>query len=921
MQALRIVAIAVVATMTFAADEVMMIDSFDYPDVEAARKLWKPREAHPPVEVAAEAKTDGGVRIPCPFAAMDTDRTYADRDVALDLSGISEISLDVLLSDPRAVRSLSLYFRSGAGWYGKSFSLKQGWNSLAATKASFHTEDQPTGWHAVEGIRLSPWRGEAVDAICTVDNLRARSHTILVVTGDAAVAQGSSEAKSVQQFAEAAVGMLQETGLSVGSVSDADAERGALKKAKIAILAYNPVVTDATAEALKQFVERGGKLVAFYSLRGPLAELLGIRQTGWVKQERPGHFAEIRFDASDVQGLPASVRQRSWNITVAEPAAKGARVMGRWFDDEGRDVAQPAVLMSDTGVFMAHVLLGGDLAVKRQMLLSWLGHYEPGLWAEAVSTAIAKAGATGPMETLGDLAAFVNEKASQYPKGAAAIAALRQAQDLLEQARKLGAQGEHINAMETARQASDAAGRAYRLCHAPRTCEFRAVWNHSGTGAFNDWEKSMKNLADGGFNAVVPNMWWAGRAHYKSEYLPLSKTCQQHGDQIVACLAAAKKHGIEVHPWKVNWNLSGAPKEFVEKMRSEGRTQVNPTGKPMDWLCPSHPLNYELELKTMAEVAEKYDVDGVHFDYIRYPGRQGCYCAGCRERFEKVQGRRVENWPADVVNGKLADAYTDFRCAQITRLVKATSEQVHRLKPYCKISAAVFGSYPACRMSVAQDWVKWVKEDYLDFVCPMDYIKADHAFAQRVSIQMRQIAGRIPFYPGIGVTLRYTKTCEEGISQIELAREAGADGFIIFNYSDSLAEQCVPGLGEAILSEPAIHPHNAPRVEFKLPTKQVEETHFLIAEGLALRAQAIVRDLGRHRKPATGIQAQLRLEAVDGRVLEVYDAVNKPGASVAATVARRDGDLRLALAGTLVFEDGASRPFVSRSLPFRFAAD
>ena len=82
-----------------------------------------------------------------------------------------------------------------------------------------------------------------------------------------------------------------------------------------------------------------------------------------------------------------------------------------------------------------------------------------------------------------------------------------------------------------------------------------------------------------------------------------------------------------------------------------------------------------------------------------------------------------------------------------------------------------------------------------------------------------------------------------------------------------------------------------------------------------------MRDLGRYRKPATGIRAQLRLEAIDGRVLEVYDAVNEPGRTVAATIARRDGNLRLALAGTLVFEDGSKSPFVSRSFPFRFAAN
>ena len=29
----------------------------------------------------------------------------------------------------------------------------------------------------------------------------------------------------------------------------------------------------------------------------------------------------------------------------------------------------------------------------------------------------------------------------------------------------------------------------------------------------------------------------------------------------------ARKHGLQVHVWKVNWNLSTAPREFVEKIR------------------------------------------------------------------------------------------------------------------------------------------------------------------------------------------------------------------------------------------------------------------------------------------------------------------------------------------------------------------
>jgi hypothetical protein len=63
-------------------------------------------------------------------------------------------------------------------------------------------------------------------------------------------------------------------------------------------------------------------------------------------------------------------------------------------------------------------------------------------------------------------------------------------------------------------------------------------------------------------------------------------------------------------------------------------------GKPQDaWLCPSHPANQALELNALVEIARNYDVAGLHLDYIRYPGKDYCFCAGCRQRFEASLGK------------------------------------------------------------------------------------------------------------------------------------------------------------------------------------------------------------------------------------------------------------------------------------------
>jgi uncharacterized lipoprotein YddW (UPF0748 family) len=322
-----------------------------------------------------------------------------------------------------------------------------------------------------------------------------------------------------------------------------------------------------------------------------------------------------------------------------------------------------------------------------------------------------------------------------------------------------------------------------------KSSEVRAVWNHSGTGAYpGDWERSAKLLAENGFNAVLPNMLWGGSAHYASDILPRSETFKKYGDQIEQCCAAAKKHGLEVHVWKVNFNLANAPKAFTETLRREGRTQINFEGKPLDWLCPSHAENQKLELDSMLEVVKKYPVAGLHFDYIRYPDASSCYCTGCRERFEKESGKKVENWPKDCHSAARKEEYNDWRCKQITALVAAVHDEAKKIRPEIKISAAVFGAYPDCRKSVAQDWPEWVKAGYLDFICPMNYTDNDEYFQSLVKNQLKLVDKKIPVYPGIGATAtKLNLTADRVQGQIRTARELGAGGFSIFNFDQKMA--------------------------------------------------------------------------------------------------------------------------------------
>lgn len=333
--------------------------------------------------------------------------------------------------------------------------------------------------------------------------------------------------------------------------------------------------------------------------------------------------------------------------------------------------------------------------------------------------------------------------------------------------------------------------------HATPQREGRGFWNHSGTGAYpGDWQRTAKELGEAGFTMILPNMCWGGVAHYPSDVLPRSATHERLGDQIDQCVKAAHRHGLEVHVWKVAWNLGhAAPKEFVERMRRENRTQVSSSGKTRDWLCPSHPDNFKLELAAMVEIARKYPVDGLHFDYIRYPGSDWCFCEGCRRRFEVDSGRPVADWPNDCRRGDRRDEYNEWRCQRITRLVEAVGRGAKCARPGLKISAAVFGSYPDCKRSIAQDWVAWAKNGLVDFLCPMNYTNDDKVFHRLVEKQVGLVEGRVRLFPGIGATSSHsTLSADRVLGQIRIARSLGADGFTIFNLSPETAAAIVPAL-------------------------------------------------------------------------------------------------------------------------------
>lgn len=775
------------------------------PCVRVTQASWQPMTGTDTVTVALIAGRPA-VRLPCPFTGPACERSSWDIPVALDLSNTSGLRFDMFCRDTTPVGHFTLYLHSGQGWYRADFfpEITNAWCSITIDKASTGYEGKPAGWEKIDKLRFSAWRSKNMDAEFFLGDLFPAEEPggrplVAILRPDSTMQRGTEGTKAVQQFAESMAKELKAVGVNCSILGDGELSEKALAPFQLVVLPYNPGMTDGVAEEISRFAKRGGKLLAFYSVSPKLYPVLGIQGGPHVKEPKPGTFAQIHFLPKALTGAPENVGQKSWNITAFTPAPGASTTMlAEWHDTEGQPTGYAAVLGTSNSMVMTHVLLTDDLTNKRRMLLAMVIQLVPEAGYRVAAAAMAGIGKELGKRTFAKTIQDIQQQGSTDRRMKAAVSEASTAWHKVE---KAVSQRRFLEVPELASNAERRLLEAWCLAQPPTSAHFRAFWCHDAFGVTGiTWDEAIRRLANNGFNAILPNMLWGGVAFYDSKVLPVASKTVERGDQVAACLAACRKYGVQLHVWKVNWNLGHAvPEAFVEQLRKEHRLQANAQGDELRWLCPSHPANRQLEINAMVEVARNYDVDGIHFDYIRYPDNQHCFCAGCRERFEQALGAPVRNWPSDVRSeGQLLSRWQEWRRGNITAVVQAVSEQARAVRPGIKLSAAVFRYWSTDRDSVGQDWKVWCDKGWLDFVCPMDYTPNNQRFENMVAQQMTW-AGHVPCYPGIGVSASSSRFgAARTIEQIDIACRNKAGGFVIFNYGLKESEELLPLLGLGI---------------------------------------------------------------------------------------------------------------------------
>ncbi len=735
------------------------------------------------------------LRFPCNFKDGDLERASWDIKLDLDLSNSNGLEFIFLCSDPSPVSQFSVYLHSGDGWYRWNFypDKKNDLENIRLLKLDADSEDTPDGWSRIDIMRISAWKLSCQDTEFLIRDFKTADcadSKIAVLLNNSALKKGGSETGDIFKYCKLAGYLLDSTNVKYRLLGDAELRSEDLLKTKVIILPYAPSLSSSAVKILLEYMEKGGKIIVFYEIPESLAKFAGIKIARHLKEKYSGQFAEIRPADGTSAGFPPSVWQNSWNIFEASPSDGKSRNVAFWFDSKGQNSGYPAIVLSDSLIYMSHVMTHGDKGNKSLMLFWMIGALDHDLLKEIAKSAISKIFDANDSGSFTSALRGIEKSASENSRDIKDD--LKCISDLMGKAQKSYDAGEYLETLKFANEVKSKLSEAFAKSRKPIKCLRKMAWCHSAFGIEGKgWDESIRIFAESGFTDIIPNMLWGGCAFYKSSVLPIYKDFEREGDQLEKCLAACHKYGIRCHVWKVNWNTNGiAPKEFMDEMRKEKRLQIDADGNELGrgWLCPSHPKNRKLEADSMLEIVRNYGVDGIHFDYIRYPDSRSCFCENCRKNFEAFAGTKVEDWPKDLRSGKLKGAWNDFRRAQIDALVEIVALESRKLKPGVQISAAVFPNWETDRDSVGQDWKKWCDKGWLDFVCPMNYTESGCRFDALLAKQ-KDWAGKVPLYPGIGLS---TWEMQEKLPLLfRQMREAerNASGFVVFEFNKNSAEE------------------------------------------------------------------------------------------------------------------------------------
>ncbi len=358
--------------------------------------------------------------------------------------------------------------------------------------------------------------------------------------------------------------------------------------------------------------------------------------------------------------------------------------------------------------------------------------------------------------------------------------------------------------------------------------ETRALWVQRGALASPQSIATLvKSAHDHGFNTLLVQVRGRGDAYYLGGIEPRATELLRQADDfdpLATVLDAGHAAGLRIHAW-VNVNLISSaaelpsarehliyrhpewlmvPRDIGQQLATVEPDSPGYVGTLARWTrtqsgqieglyaSPINPEAVDYVDSIVRTLVRRYAVDGIHFDYARYPNDRFDYSrlairafrAAVRNQLPEATRRALDAQEADdlfAYPDSLPDQWREFRVSRMTALITRLHATVKRERADALVSIAVVPDVREAERHRLQNWGAWAKEGLIDAVCPMAYATEASHFAEQIA-GARAAAGSRPVWAGIG---SYRLSPRETIENIQTARRLGASGIVLFSY-DSL---------------------------------------------------------------------------------------------------------------------------------------
>lgn len=358
-----------------------------------------------------------------------------------------------------------------------------------------------------------------------------------------------------------------------------------------------------------------------------------------------------------------------------------------------------------------------------------------------------------------------------------------------------------LQAWDTFHQEGRSQTRSYYVGRYPEK-EFRAVWADSWNVNFlnpSQAQDLVNTARAANINVIMPEVRKVGDAYYDSAYEPRATNISGGPSfdplQYIIDLAhdtSGGKKRVQIHAWFVMNRIANSsyldPSHVLIQHPEYEMLKRDGTHDTTRYLDPGHPGAVDHNVAVILDCLSKYDIDGYHFDYIRYPEISGewGYNAVSMERFNTIHNRigTPQEWDP---------LWQAWRRECVSLMVKKIYVKAWQMKPHVLLTAATVNwgwSYDDFTQSSAyrqvfQDWEGWLQDGIIDYNSLMSYSSlsdpARHQGWSWLSIDATDIRGSI-----IGVGVYLSSNLAGAMDSFHYARSSGADGLNIYDWGSEV---------------------------------------------------------------------------------------------------------------------------------------